>query len=288
MRHYVRFSVSLIMILSLLLASGGTASAQTEEKSLCEQLVGNNAELIGEILAGRTCHESMDNLVLDNKPMMLYFPAPLWAIEGRELTEFVEYLFDITQPYILILQDEPIAVGFNEEIVYAKEWPIYTYLQDILDGSAVQTFQGQSCVISNVMCYSSDPGAGGQKHVIYETDKGLFVRTYRSGSAPAVEFAWDTYLEIAHAYLAKISSYEYLYDENGNPKAGLLFFDEFAEDYMKQKEAQELADRQAAQEAARQRMIVCTSIGAGVVVLGGGVGTYLLLRRRKKRKTVEE
>lgn len=101
-----------------------------------------------------------------------------------------------------------------------------TYITDIVEGKQKQTFLGAEYTVENVICFDGSGNHHDHTAVFYLTDGGTFVRVYNRTDTTAVEFTLEDFQEKAHNYYSFITSYEYLYNEDGKERnaAGAGFF----------------------------------------------------------------
>lgn len=273
-----------IFLITVLLCGGMVLSAHATEEDipLRNVLIDKNNEIIEEFMDPNLFQESMEGVIWEGQPILLVFTRPLYHCTEMTLEEIVQDSFQNWSSQIVILHDNPIGISRykSKTKIGAFDFPVYRYLQDILEGKAVQEFLGENCSINNIFFFGIHTD-NNEHDILYDTDKGMYVRCYANSSANPVEFTWDNYCEIARAYHDYISAPENNFNENGNIIAGPNpTFLEFAEnptkyvpDYGKEPESP---------------WLVWCIAGAGVFVVGVVVAAIFLLRRRKKHQATEE
>lgn len=256
------------------------AHADDEDNTpLRDVLINKNTEMVDDFMDPDLFQESMEGVVWEDQPILFVFTRPLYHCTEMTLDEILQDSFQNWSSQIVILHDDPIGISRykSKTKIGAFDFPVYRYLQDILDGKAIQEFLGEKCHINNVFFFGIHTD-NNEHDVLYVTDKGLYVRCYANGSAEPIEYDWDSYCVIARAYHDYISSYEYNFDENGNIIAGgNLSFLEFAENPTKYvpdygKEPQD-------------NTLTWILAGAGVVAVTATAATILLFRRKRKCAT---
>lgn len=222
-----------ICFILVLAVSVHASEAVEAESMLTDILLNTNRDKIQEYLNRKPFDESMDAVDLE-KPILLIYNElyPAYA-DDRSFEENVDYLFENGNTYLLLFEEEPVFIGCNETNVRVREiadvfGTVPSFVYDIANGAACQTFLGEEVTIRDVYCFNSLTQHRGVV-LVYETDGGRFVRYYEHEYASYVEFSWDDYEAYAIAYFAYISSYEYNYDENGYALGGGISFLEFTE-----------------------------------------------------------
>lgn len=211
-----------------------SVSAATEnEASLSDLLKTTNREIIDNFLDPELFDESMEAVVLEDQPLLLVYHVPFY-LDGKETSEkTIQYLSQEFFPKIIVLNEEPIAISRYHQSwskIGAYSYEIEPFVQDIINGRTTQDFLGQSCHISNVICLDGANDWGGVT-VIFQTDKGDFIRYYddHSQEAVSIEYSYDAFYSLSEAYLKYKKSIAY--DEFGIPQNGPgPSFSDFLED----------------------------------------------------------
>lgn len=270
-----------IFLIAALLCGSMVLSAHATEEDipLRDVLINKNQEMVEEYIDPTLFDETMDSIVWNNQPYIFFFTRHLYNCTEMSLDELLADSFYNRASEVVILNDTPIGIARYkyDTKIGAFDFPVYTYLQDILDGKATQEFLGEVCTVINVHCFGINT-SWDEKDVLYITDKGLYVRCYANGSAEAVEFDWDSYCVIAKAYSDYITSPELNFNENGELLAGCsTSFLEFAEnptkyvpDYGKEPESP---------------WLVWCLAGVGVVAVAAAATAVFLIRRKRKQAT---
>ena len=180
----------------------GVSAAETGDTILTDVLKETNRDLIADVLASDKLPESLQNVELDGQPMLVVFNLYFHAYADRSYEDIISRAME--EPLNLyILCQEPILLRVSSDkssvgVVYDTE-PLPAYVQDIVSGSAVQTFLGQSATVSNILCFDASSSWLGTT-VVYETDKGRFVRIYEESIGAVSELAYDDFIKHAKTY----------------------------------------------------------------------------------------
>lgn len=235
MKRFYAYFLMLCLIFTLLIQNANAVTTQDDNTTvmLRDVLKEANVNLLSDILDPEHFDDSMQSIDLEDEPMLLVYSINLHAYAEREIDEIISYAHNTYNVSIALLHDQPIVL--NEYLQKTKIGvgpsydPVPTYIQDVLDGSANQTFLGNAYNITNVICFDASTSHKGTT-VLYETDGGTFVRFYQDQYAPAVEFTWETYQQHAIPYYEYTTSYEQNYDANGYAiSGGVVSFLQFIE-----------------------------------------------------------
>lgn len=196
-------STIIIILLILFVCCHPTAlAAQIHTGLLTDVLKETNRNLIADVLTSDKLPNSLENVELDGQPMLVVFNLYFHAYADRSYEDIISRA--MKEPINLyILCQEPILLRESSDkssvgVVYNTE-PLPAYVQDIISGSAVQTFLGQSATVSNILCFDASSSWLGTT-VVYETDKGKFVRVYEESIGAVSELDYDDFIEHAKTY----------------------------------------------------------------------------------------
>ena len=254
--------------------------------TLLDLLQENRTKKIDVILESVQFGESMNEVNVDDPILMVYAEYTPHVLDGRPPAEVVEYLesLDKNTYTFVLLSETPVVLNLYSDqtvinVAKAGYYAGMAFVGEIQTGLVCQTFVGKECNVLDVYVINSSTfGAA----IVYETDRGIYVRFYEPFSTEdtqPLELSWEEYSEYAFAWHSERVIHASKYVGGGTSS-----FTDFVEKYKAQKEA----ERQAELEAARQKTILYISIGAGATVLCAATATTLLLRRRKKHQTTEE
>ena len=173
-----------------------SVKAQESETMLTDVLKNTNEDLISDVLSIDPSSEELQSLDLEGKPKLLVFVTSFFYYADRPLEEAIAAAQDRVR--IVLLQEDPIVIsGYKSKqrlevcCNYYAENPMPKYLQDIISGTAVQSFSGQEFVVENIICFDAINSHRGAV-LIFETDNGRFIRYYEYRDSDAVEFTWDS------------------------------------------------------------------------------------------------
>lgn len=231
---YRKRNLLIIAILLIYMIICVPVNAQMEpehsETMLTDVLKNTNEDLISDVLSIDPSSEELQSLDLEVKPKLLVFVTSFFYYADRPLEEAIAAAQDRVR--IVLLQEDPIVIsGYKSKqrlevcCNYYAENPMPKYLQDIISGTAVQSFSGQECVVENIICFDAINSHSGAV-LIFETDNGRFIRYYEYRDSDAVEFTWDSFIQLASGYEEYLLSTAY--DAFGNPSGGNPTFSSYA------------------------------------------------------------
>lgn len=231
---YRKRNLLIIAILLIYMIIYVPVNAQTEpeqsETMLIDVLKNTNEDLISDVLSIDPSSEELQSLDLEGKPKLLVFVTSFFYYADQPLEKAIAAAQDRVR--IVLLQEDPIVIsGYKSKqrlevcCNYYAENPMPKYLQDIISGTAVQSFSGQECVVENIICFDAINSHSGAV-LIFETDNGRFIRYYEYRDFDAVEFTWDSFIQLASGYEEYLLSTAY--DAFGNSSGGNPTFSSYA------------------------------------------------------------
>lgn len=266
--------LTLIVICTLVSIIPINASADDKDM-LTDVLKTVNQGVIGQRVDESIFDDSMENLELDKYPLLMIYPATLGSygetdfstvVNKAQAKKTIEFLAIKDEPYVMTTYYYGEKFGVREQYDIAPK-----YIQDILDGESKQVFCGEEANISNVTGYIRRR-VRDEMAMVYETDKGVFVRYYEDEKASAVEFRWDEYIRESIEYYEYSTSYENNYAPDGQPLYGAgISFLEWRENPPQDKGGSLKTDQ----------VIIIVAIGASLLVTAT-VAAAVAYRRKKR------
>lgn len=268
----------LFVLLVSLLASTVSLKVNAEEPEMLTDVLKNtNQEEINPMLDEERFDRTMEDISLDGDAFLLSYMTCLGAWGETDWNTVLTKAKNEEHKYLIVLREQTFKLrAYANESKFGvgrmfEKTP--TYVQDILNGECQQAFLGQNVQITNVICFNFRR-EDDELTIVYETDKGVFVRYYENNWAEAVEFTWEDYIQKAMAYWEYISSYEYNYSPEGDPLAGanvsFLEWHQNSSQYTKKSVSQQ-----------QGRTVVCIVV-VGVAAIATTVGIVLYSRRKKR------
>lgn len=214
-----------MLVFCLFVCSVMTASAKEHTIPLTEILKTENQELLAKVLDESHWDEKMVGVELENQPMLLVYSFHLMSQADKTYEQIITYAQCNASAEIHILQPKPIVlVEYQNKTKLGISTDRYpqtpSFVKDVMHGSSVQTFLGESCTIENVICFTFRTTRQ-ETMAVYETDKGRFVLYYEDNDASAIVFRWDRFVEYAKGYYEYVTAYENNYEiGTGSPLSG--------------------------------------------------------------------
>ena len=193
--------------------------------TLKEILIAENEELLSEILEESHWDDSVADVEMEGQPMLLVYNLNLLGYTDRSYEQIVSHAQSKVNAEVHILRAKPIVlVEYQNKTKLGVNTNWYpktpTFVKDVMYGSSVQIFFGESCTIENVICFTSRTTRQ-ETNAVYETDKGRFVLYYEDNDASAVVFRWEQFVEYAKGYYKYVTAYENNYEiGTGSPLSG--------------------------------------------------------------------
>lgn len=218
--------LALLLVCCLFTCAVITASAKDQAAvSLKEVLKTQNQALLAEILDESHWDDSVANVEMEDQPMLLVYNMDLMGYVDRSYEQIVSHAQSKAYAEVHILRAKPIVlVEYQNKTKLGVNTNWYpktpTFVKDVIYGSSVQTFFGESCTIENVICFTFRTTRQ-ETTAVYETDKGRFVLYYEDNDASAVVFRWEQFVEYAKGYYEYVTAYENNYEiGTGAPLSG--------------------------------------------------------------------
>lgn len=202
---------ALLLVCCLFTYAVITVSANDQAVPLKEVLKTKNQALLAEILDESHWDDKMADVELEGQPMLLVYHMGLMGHTDKPYEQIISYAQSNASAEVFILQAKPIVlVEYQNKTILSVNTNWYTetptFVKDVMYGSSVQTFFGESCTIENVICFTSR-WTRQETTAVYETDKGKFVLYYEDNEASAIVFPWDQFAEYAKGYSDYIKWY---------------------------------------------------------------------------------
>jgi LPXTG-motif cell wall-anchored protein len=243
---------------------------------LKDVLKDSNKNLLDEILIEENFDDALKEISLNGRSMLLVYDTGFGAIASEDLEAIIESAHNEATAEVVVLDDKPFLLflkGAENKLWTASEYSsVPTFVQNIMNEGAEQMFLGQNVCVSNVYCFSLKR-AYNETTVVYETDKGNFVRYYEHDQAEAVEYEWLDYVQKSIAYHEYSTSYENNYTPDGEPLySGSVSFIEFCKN-----PSQYTVDEM--QPKTDYTVLIIAIVGVAVIATAG----ILVYIRKKKR-----
>ena len=199
-------SVFFIAVLLITPTSAKVKSATSQSDTmLTDVLKDKNRDIIDDFFCLEKADDELKNYDLNNTPVLVVFRHALTNEYYEPLENAIAKVKDNSRVFFVLLQGEPVFLLGDKtkgEISIHNPYPtgeIPTYVRDVLSGTAIQTFQGQECNVQNVICHDGDRMHNGIT-LIYETDRGRFVRHYADTISDPIELTWDEFVKLQSGY----------------------------------------------------------------------------------------
>lgn len=200
-------SVFFIAVLLITPTSANVKSATSQSDTmLTDVLKDKNRDISDKFFQLEIADEELERYDLENTPVLVVYPLALTNVFYEPLEDVMEKVKDNSSVFFVLLQEKPVfLLGEKSTGKISICNPYHTdkvpsYVQDVLFGSAKQTFQGQECNIQNVICYDGDTQLYAGITLVYETDRGRFVRHYEYTFSEPIEFTWDEFVKLQNGY----------------------------------------------------------------------------------------
>lgn len=267
----------LFIFISLITAASPSVTAQQDGDDatmLIDVLADGNRDKIEEYLDSGLFDESMNQVDL-NKPILLVYNVHYAAYaKDHTFEENLEYLYENGDTYLLLFDEEPVFIGRGETNVRVREiadvfGTIPSFIYDIANGTASQSFLGEEAMIRNVYCFNALTQHQGVA-LVFETDSGRFVRYYEDEHASAVEFSWEDYQQYAAGYFAYSTSFDNNYTFFGAGKGGTVSFLEYVKD--------------PSQYIPTNTPAIVAGVAVGLLAVAAAVTVFLKKKRKLNQK----
>ena len=199
-------SVLFIAVLLITPTSANVKSATSQSDTmLTDVLKDKNRDISDKFFQLEIADEELERYDLENTPVLVVYPLALTNVFYEPLEDVMEKVKDNSSVFFVLLQKKPVfLLGEKSTGKISICNPYHTdkvpsYVQDVLFGSAKQTFQGQECNVQNVICHDGD-GVHNGITLIYETDRGRFVRHYADTISDPIELTWDEFVKLQSGY----------------------------------------------------------------------------------------
>ena len=176
---------------------------------------------------------SSKDLDLSNEPILKVYREIFWFLADKPLKEIVSKADEYNEAFnykdYYVLSETPYKISVNQsKVVETVSDDIPQYIKDIATLSKQVTVNGKQTDVKGIYCF--DEGTSYQGIVVYVmTESEALVKYYENSHAEAQLFSESQFREYAVDYYAYITSYEYNYDENGEPLSGVLSFKDFVD-----------------------------------------------------------
>ena len=180
-----------------------------------------------EIFNNELYQGSMKEENLTDKTLVKLYYVPVWDFAGyepadieakfKELGGMTSYIVLDDEPYIALIEKSKDGKVTIDKKEYSKS---KTYVDDILTSAVFNTsIATNNTGFTDVICFDFDDGIMGTV-VYYINGDDTVVMCYNDHYSEGVAYTLTDFQKYGTAYHNYISSYEYNYDENGNPLYG--------------------------------------------------------------------
>ena len=236
-------ATTLIILLALLFSLNIPINAE-ESKTSCikdtqlrEKLTNSISKEELDILGNKDIWFDLDNLDEDiditNKPILKVFKENIWWVAHLPLDEITNIFSEKAKTQMktvdyVVFDEKPMrfSVGDNIKtddtddyvVTPSYELPGAPFISDVMNLSCTTEILNISCEIENLIVFDSFSSHLGA--MLYaSTNKGIFVKYYADQASEGAWFAEEDFQKYAKAYYEYTTSYEYNYNEKGEPLA---------------------------------------------------------------------
>ena len=227
-----------IMILTTCMSLQAEENIILSEKKPVLDIIKEQEEI--NILETIPCHKSLLQYDFsDDQILKFYFCPSFWSSVGDNIETLltkaeIDHVFG--EGYV-ILDDIPVLIcelkkGNTTNLILVEEYDdmLPTYIKDIVNSSIYESeLYENGTNYSKVICFNASRSRSGVI-VYYIHEKNTIVRYYEHEYASGVDFTLSDFQTYGTAYYKYITSYEYNYDEDGDPISGGMTLIKFIED----------------------------------------------------------
>ena len=196
-------------------------------------LMGQLSEDERAILYDKTIYK--DKVDIDNKTIIKTYDSILpWSECHLPLDELVLWAESINKFKYIVLNEKNTNIRITEgekgvsvvTINTILDYKSATFAQDIKSMGVMAEIMNEQCEIRGIYCFDTLSSYSGF-FAYYDTDKGVFVKFYENERSQGTWFREQDFSTYGTAYYKYITSYEYNYDEDGNPLYGGTSFEKY-------------------------------------------------------------
>ena len=214
--------IGLLLCLSISVFATSEEQNHTENKNIAEILSSQLSVEERSFLYNKEFYTS--DLDVENKMIMkVYENVPIFYICNSPLDDIIKYAELHGKTKYVIFNDKNTTVktsqAGNSIIVIEEDNSNVIYFNDIKSLESNIEIMGEQYDIISLFCFDIPTFDYGNFTYIV-TDKGTFVKFYQHKSSEGIWFTESDFAKYGTAYEKYISSYEYNYNEYGEPLYG--------------------------------------------------------------------